>query len=444
MTPLRRVRSFVIVGATTAVLAGLGAAAAAAACAPRTAVLERISVTSQERQSEGAASRFVKLSADGRLVVFTSPATDLVPGDTNDEQDVFVRDRRAGTTTRVSVDSAGRQADGGSSEASISADGRFVVFTSAAGNLVRGDTNEEVDVFVRDLRRHTTKRVSLTGSGKQAGGSSFLASISATGRFVAFQSTAADLVAGDTNDAEDVFVRDVVEQTTRRASIPSGGRQFSGPSALPIVSDNGRYVAFISNPRNPDVFDVYRRDLRTGSTRLMSVGLRGGPIDGVTGQIAMSGNGRFVGYASDSTNLVAEDTNDQWDTFVYDAVKRTTIRVSVGSDGAQGNGFSDQPSLSRTGRYVAFASEATNLVGGDTNGVGDAFVRDLRTGITKRISTTAAGVQANDTSGPSYAPEIGLSADGRHAAFVSQATNLVRGDTNAAPDLFAWDGGRRR
>jgi Tol biopolymer transport system component len=444
MPALRRARSVILAGVTTAAVALTPTIPAQASCQPQRARLERISVTSAERQSEGAASRFVKVSADGRRVVFSSPATDLVPGDTNDSGDVFVRDRRTGTTERVSVDSSGRQVDDGGEEAAISANGRFVVFTSGASNLVPGDTNDDVDVFVRDLAKRTTSLVSLRSDGKQATGSSFLASVSANGRYVAFQSTAADLVAGDTNDVEDVFVRDVVKKTTKRVSLPSTGRQFEGPSAIPVISDSGRYVAFISNPRNPDVFDVFRRDLRTGRTILVSVGRKGEPIDGVTGQIAISGNGRFVGYTSDSTNIVAGDTNGDWDTFVYDTARKLSKRVSVGSDGQQGNGPSDQPSLSRTGRYVAFASEASNLVAGDTNGAGDAFLRDLRTGVTKRISTAADGVQGNDASGPSYAPEVGLSADGRHAAFVSQATNLVRGDTNDRPDVFAWDAGRRR
>jgi Tol biopolymer transport system component len=145
---------------------------------------------------------------------------------------------------------------------------------------------------------------------------------------------------------------------------------------------------------------------------------------------------------SDATNLVRGDTNGQWDTFVYDARARVTRRVSVGTGGVQSNGFSDQPSLSRTGRYVGFASEASNLVAGDTNNAGDAFVHDLRKGVTRRISV-AGRQQANDTSGPSYAPQVALSADGHHAAFVSTATNLVAGDTNDAPDVYAWDASRR-
>jgi hypothetical protein len=166
--------------------------------------------------------------------------------------------------------------------------------------------------------------------------------------------------------------------------------------------------------------------------------LGGAPINGITGQISLSGNGRRVGYISDSSNIVAGDTNREWDAFVYNARTKKTRRVSVSTKGVQGNGFSDQVSLSRTGRYVGFASESSNLVSGDTNAATDAFVRDLRTGVTRRISMGRGG-QANGASGPAYAPQVAVSANGQHAAFVSEASNLVAADTNAAPDVFAWD-----
>lgn len=438
MTARRRFYTPITVALTAVVGAMLMPSGASAGDAAPRGPLERVSVSSIGRQVTGTASRFLSMSADGRFVVFQSGATGLVRGDTNRAQDVFVRDRRRGTTKRVSVSSAGRQANDSSGEPAISANGRFVVFSSGATNLVRGDTNDQVDVFVRDLRQGTTRRVSVRGQARQANGSSFLASISADGRYMAFQSTATNLSRGDTNDMEDVFVRDLQRQTTARVSIPRGGGQFRGPSALPMVSDNGRYVAFISNPRNPDVFDVFRRDRRAGTTELVSRGLRGAPINGITGQISMSGDGRFVGYISDATNIVRNDTNDEWDAFVYDAETNVTRRVSVGASGRQANGFSDQVALSRTGRYVAFASEASNLVAGDTNRVGDAFVRDLRNGRTRRISVVGDR-QGNGASGPGYAPQVALSADGHHAAFVSEASNLVPRDTNEAPDVFAWD-----
>lgn len=437
MTSQRRTHALLVAGLAAAVSTTMAATPAEAIDAGRSP-LERVSVTSSGKQTAGSAPRFLKMSAHGRYVAFDSPATTLVRGDTNGKRDVFVRDRKTDTTQRVSVSSAGRQGNENSTEAAISANGRFVAFTSGATNLVRGDTNDNPDVFVRDLKLQTTRRVSVGARGNEGNGASSLPSISADGRYVAFQSSASNLTSGDRNRAEDVFVRDLHKKTTSRVSVPRRGGQFAGPSALAMVSDNGRYVAFISNPRNADVFDVFLRDRRAGITRLVSRGINGGPINGITGQISLSGNGRYVGYISDASNIVAGDTNRDWDAFVYDARTRVTQRVSVGSGGVQGNGFSDQVSLSRTGRYVAFASEASNLVRGDTNRAGDAFVRDLRTGLTRRIST-AGGKQANDVSGPGYAPQVALSADGHHAAFVSEASNLLAGDTNSAPDVFAWD-----
>ena len=383
------------------------------------------------------------MSSQGRYVAFDSPAPDLVKGDTNGDQDVFVRDRVKGTTVRASVSTSGKQANESSIEAAISGNGRYVAFTSGASNLVRGDTNDYPDVFVRDLKRKTTWRVSVRAGGGQANGFSAAPSVSANGRFVAFTSGASNLTSRDANEAEDVFVRDLVKKTTRRVSVPRRGGQFQGPSALGVISDNGRYVAFIANPNHPDNFDVFLRDRKKGTTRWVSRGLGGQLLNGATGQIAISGNGRYVGYISDASNIVKRDTNGEWDAFVWSARTGRTRRVSVGTGGTQGNGFSDQVSLSRTGRYVGFASQSSNLVTGDTNEAGDAFVRDLRTDTTRRISVSN-GEQGNSTSGPDYAPQVALSDDGQHAAFVSEATNFAVDDTNEAPDIFAWDDPHRR
>lgn len=422
----------------TVTLTAASAALPAGAAAPAPENPERVDVSSAERQSRGAAPRFLTMSAHGRHVAFDSSAADLVAGDTNGTQDVFVRDRRSGTTQRVSVSSSGRQGNAGSNEAAVSGNGRYVVFTSGASNLVPGDTNAASDVFVRDREAGKTLRVSVGARGVQAEGASYAPSISANGRYVVFGSTASNLVRGDRNRVEDVFLRDLRTKTTTRVSVPVGGGQFAVPSALGAVSDDGRRVAFIANPNHPDNFDVYLRDRKTKKTRWVSQGLRGEPLDGATGQIAISGDGHHVGYYSDASNIVTGDTNDQWDAFVWNSRSGVTRRVSVSADGEQANGFTDQLSLSADGRYVAFASEASNLVAEDSNRMTDAFVRDLQTGLTRVISI-ARGEQGNGPSGPDYAPQVALSDDGHHAAFVSEASNLVLGDTNGAPDVFAWD-----
>jgi Tol biopolymer transport system component len=285
----------------------------------------------------------------------------------------------AGSTTRVSVDSAGRQANGPSSVAAISANGRFVAFESDATNLVAGDTNGLTDIFVHDLVARTTTRVSVDSLGRQANGPSFNPSISSDGRFVAFESNATNLVTGDTNGRPDIFVRDLLTGKTTRVSVDSVGRQANGPSL----------------------------------------------------SAAISGDGRFVAFESDATNLVAGDTNGRRDIFVYDMATRATTRVSVDSLGRQANGPSFSAAISGDGRFVAFESDATNLVPADSLLKRDVFVRDLVLGSTVRASVDSDGRQALGASSGAA-----ISGDGRSVAFESDASNLVPGDTNLTRDVF--------
>ncbi|EGK87236.1 Hemolysin-type calcium-binding region [Microcoleus vaginatus FGP-2] len=327
------------------------------------------------------------ISPDGRFVAFYSYATNLVPGDTNNHRDIFVRDTLTNTITRVSVDSAGNQANADSFSPSISTDGRFVAFHSDATNLVPGDTNDNPDIFVRDTLTNTTTRVSLDSAGNQADTELYKGSsgpsISADGRFVAFYSASADFVPGDTNETYDIFVRDTLTNTTTRVSVDSAGNQGNSGSDSPSISADGRFVTFDSN----------------------------------------------------ASNLVPGDTNDTYDIFVRDTLTNTTTRVSVDSAGNQGNDSSFyDPSISANGRFVAFASSASNLVPGDTNNYGDIFVRDTLTNTTTRVSVDSAGNQGNNSS---FDPSI--SADGRRVAFDSEASNLVPGDTNNTFDVFVSD-----
>jgi Tol biopolymer transport system component len=254
-----------------------------------------------------------------------------------------------------------------------------VVFQSFASNLVAGDTNGATDVFVRDRERGVTRRVSVSSRGQQAESASLDPVVSADGRFVVFQSFASNLVAGDTRSA-DVFVRDRVAHVTRRVSVGRGGVQTNGKSRFPAISANGRYVAF----------------------------------------------------SSFATNLVAGDTNGLQDVFVWDRVVQVTRRVSVGRDGAQANGYSYWPAISANGRYVAFNSDADNLVA-DPNRKDNVFVRDRVVKVTRRVSVGRDGAQGN---GHSYSYGQAISANGRYVAFDSYATNLVTGDTNSSVDVF--------
>jgi Tol biopolymer transport system component len=400
--------------------------------------MQRVSIASDGAQGNND-SFISSISADGRHIAFASAASNLVPADTNGVPDVFVRDRQSNATTLVSLASDGTQGNDVSEWTSISADGRYVAFSSYASNLVPGDTNGDWDMFVRDLRTNTTTRVSIASDGTQGNAnSSNSPSISADGRYVAFPSNASNLVAGDTNGRSDIFVRDRQANTTTRVSVASDGTQGNGSSAFPSISADGRYVAFVSYASNlvpgdtNGVWDIFVRDRQANTTTRVSVA-----SDGTQGNDSsytspsISADGRYVAFLSFASNLVPGDTNATIDVFVRDRQTDTTTRVSLATDGTQGNSASGWPSISADGRYVAFQSAASNLVPGDTNGVSDVFVRDRQTDTTTRVNLATDGTQGN---GDIIYPSI--SADGRYVAFESSASNLVPGDTNGVEDVF--------
>jgi Tol biopolymer transport system component len=364
---------------------GDAAAALSGAASQAAASTELVSVRSNGKQGEDISGRFSApaISANGLVAAVDSQATNLVGGDNNGVVDVFVHDRTTGRTTAVSVSSRGRLGNGVSTSPALSADGRFVAFESNASNLVAADTNSARDVFAHDRLTGDTTRVSVGPGGVQGNAASFDASISADGRFVSFISDASNLIAAGTIQRQ----------------------------------------AFV-------------HDRQTGATELVSVASDGTTQgDNVASGAAISGDGRFVAFGSFATNLVAGDTNGVNDIFVHDRVTGTTERASVRTDGGEGNDASLRPSISGDGAVVAFSSNATNLVDGDTNGVRDIFVRHRGSGVTERISVDSAGNQSDDHSngfgirgGSSFGPEI--SANGGHVAFDSQATNLIADDTN--------------
>jgi len=383
----------------------------------------------------------VDISADGRYAVFPTEADNLVPGDTNNVVDVFVRDRATRTTERVSVSSTGAQGNGDSRGGPISADGRFVAFESEATNLVPGDTNNVWDVFIRDRLTGTTERVSVSSTGQQGNADSVGGSLSADGRFVAFYSGASNLVPGDTNWS-DIFVRDRLSGTTQRVSVSNAGEQANSSSLYASISADGRCVAFVSEASNlvpgdtNGRLDIFVRDRLTGTTERVNVSSSGEQSNTTSDDSgsSMSGDGRFVAFCSDATNLVPDDTNRQRDVFVRDRLNGTTERVSIGSAGEQANRGSIAPAISGDGRYVAFCSGATNLLPGDTNNAMDMFVRDRQTGTLELVSVSSAGEQAN---GHSYPGPI--TPGGRFVAFVSEATNLVPGPSGSAIAAYVRD-----
>ncbi len=313
------------------------------------------------------------LSADGRFVAFASYGESAF-GDRNSFSQVFVYDRKTGAVTQVSVANDGEQGNSYSYEPSLSADGRFVAFTSWASNLVSDDTNELPDVFVFDLVERTIKRVSVADDGTQGNSSSDSPSLSKDGRFVAFASNASNLVSHDPDWMPDVFVYDRQTRTIKRIGVPDDGTHGDALSFSPSLSANGRLVAFLAKFIS-GACRVYVYDLESGTTEEVGV-----PRDGISPEnfsgdgLSLSGDGRYVAFSSTASNLVQGDTNRTSDVFIYDRLNRTIERVSVAADGKQGNSHSSLPSLSADGRVVAFVSQASNLVSGDWNGSLDVFV----------------------------------------------------------------------
>lgn len=406
-------------------------------------ITTRVSVASDGTEADLRTFE-ASISGDGRCVVFVSDATNLVTGDTNNTADVFVHDRQTGVTERVSVSSSEAQANGRSNWAAISEDGNFVVFTSSASNLVAGDTNFVGDVFVRDRVLGLTERVSVGAGGVEAnavcGGSQN--AISADGRFVAFPGAATNLVAGDTNGVDEVFLRDRLAGTTERISLDSGGGQANGHSTGPSLSADGRFVAFRSIASNlvagdtNGLYDAFVKDRTTGAVTRVSVSTAGTQANGSTGSTAISSDGSTVAFQSFASNLVPGDTNAEGDVFVRALAASTTERASVSSAGVQGDDSSSLPSLSATGRFVAFSSGATTLIPDDVSFGFDVFVRDRLAGTTELVSADMRDRLADDESSTSAQA---ISSDGRYVAMHSRASNLVPEDLNFEEDAFVRD-----
>ena len=364
--------------------------------------------------------------------VSTSSAFDFNMG--YEDSDITNQNNDAtGITERVSVDSDGNVANHASFYPSLSADGRFVAFSSYANNLVEEKTTtNRRDIFVHDRCTGLTEYVSYPREGYQETGHDEMPSISSDGRYVVFTSQA-NLVIEDTRSQADIFIHDRATRNTELISIASDGTQAQGGSLYPSISGDGRIVAFVSEADNlfgSDyyVFDqVFTHDRYTGVTDIVSASPTGDPGNRGLGygNPDLSYDGRYVSFHSGAINLVPSDTNDSLDVFVHDRETGLTERVSVSSDGTQGNGISVVSSISSDGRFVAYSSIADNLVSSDDNSKWDIFVHDRNTGKVERISVASDGSQGN---GNSFRPSI--SGDGRYVAFYSYADNLVVGDTN--------------
>jgi hypothetical protein len=388
------------------------------------------------------------ISGDGRFVVMQSLADTLVANDLNWAQDIFLRDRQTGTTTRLSVSTEGGDSNGFSDQASISTDGRHVAFTSSATNLVEGDTNGFNDVFVRDLALGRTVRVSVATDGTQADSYAYYPSISANGRFVAFVSDATTLAGRPQYAPMQVYVHDrdadgngtFDEQNgtlTTLDSVSSSGDAADNYSHHVRISGTGRFVLFESSATNLDPVGnpnaanhVYLRDRQAGTTTLIDRAMTGGPSAwGTDYRTAdMTDDGRYITYATYSQDIVPGSTDWKSQVLRYDTqgvppAERTTV-VTALPDGTVGNGYSFDSALSADGRYVAFRSTSTNLaLPPQPQDNAAIFVRDMVSGTFTRIDVLDSG-EGFDHSYP-YSPSI--SADATAVAFMSDARNAVGG-----------------
>ncbi len=405
-----------------------------------TNVITRGSVNSSGVGAMGS-SENASLNGDGTKIVFQSTAINLVSDKTSGVSDVFVRDLNSGIITRLSLTGGNAfptPSNGSSSTTrfSFSADGTKVAFVSAASNMVVSDTNNLVDIFVRDLTTNITTRVSVSSSGVQGNGHSFNPSLSADGTKVAFASDASNLVADDSNGFRDVFVHDLTSGETILVSLNSRALPGNNHSSFPSISADGTKVAFQSLANNivsgdtNSSEDIFVRDLTSHVTSRVSLGSSGVRSNSYSQNPSISADGSKVAFASFANNLVANDTNGAIDVFVRDMATGVTTRVSVDSNGIQGNYPSTSPSISADGSKVAFESTASNFVEGDST-ISDIFVHDLTTGATTLISRSKSGATNNY---PSTSPSI--SADGTKVAFESRADGLVENDTNGNYDIF--------
>jgi Tol biopolymer transport system component len=401
--------------------------------------IERVSVSNNGVGGDGFGAT---VSADGRFVAFESTESNLVPGDTNATYDVFVRDRATGETTRVSIADDGTESNNLSVDVGISSDGRYVAFSSTATNLVPDDTNASSDIFVHDRLTGATTRVSVASDGSQGNSSSSVPSISADGRYVAFLSFASNLVPDDTS-GPDIFLHDRATGETTQVNVATDGTRANAFSSLPILSADGRYIAFFSSASNlvaddtNGVQDAFVHDRVTGETVRVSRGTNGTEGNGDSGPRSLSPDGRFVVFTSTASNLVEGDTNGETDVFLHDRVTGETTRVNVTSDGVQAlGGPSFNGAVSADGRYVAFESNASNILANDANGgFGDVFVHDRATGETRLVSVPDTGEQPV-TSGASLWT---ISPDGRYVVFTA-AGDLIPGGSQRETHVYVVGG----
>ena len=440
----------------------------------------RVSLGMGEVQANGASGSLTSIGAvpafdradlsdDGRYVVFSSIASNLVAGDSNSALDVFLRDNLLKTVTLVSVNNSGTGPGADASYApTISGDGRYVCFLSRATDIISYppiDTGAKADsffdVFVRDMQLGRTILVSRTTGqlGTKANSNSINPRISKDGRFVVFETTATNLDAADGDAKADIYRRQLAPGPTQfetqlisRATNPIAGLGAKGTggtfgSEFPSISADGNLIVYQSDcqnlvaatpteggPKGTTGFDIFRRDVLAGVTIRVSISTLGVSIDpnGVSTHPWISGDGTVVVWESLASNFFPGDDTGS-DIFVRDfKVAPVTVElISRHTSGSHAGSNCDNPTISGDGRYIVWDSGSTNMVDGDSNGVRDVFIRDRALLTTVRVSVTTFGGQLNALS---LLPRI--TPDGRYVVFYTEATNASDDDTNGASDYF--------
>lgn len=401
------------------------------------ASLKRISVNNFQVQGNDA-SYLITLSDDGRLVTFSSDASNLagIGLDTNNQRDIFLRDQLTGTVTRINLGPGGIQANGFSECPVISADGSVVVYGSYASTIAGAPNTFFENIYLYDVATGQTERISKSNTGGFPNDGCSLPTVSGDGRYVTYFAIAWNIDNSPVSGG--VYLYDRVTGTTKRISNGFAGEPATG--FFPNISADGKYIAYVSAwtslvPGDTNlVQDVFRYNVQTGTTERVSVSGSGGEANALSqagGIGIISADGRYVVFESDASNLVPNDFNNHFDVFVRDMQLGTTERVSETSAGIDGNGDSSWAVISRDGRFIAYESDASNLVPGDTNLSSDVFVFDRKTRLTVRVSNTHLGAEGN---AGSFAPAI--NGDGRQIGFFSHASNLVPLDSNGVSDLF--------
>ncbi|MDX2018243.1 MAG: hypothetical protein SFY95_11490 [Planctomycetota bacterium] len=361
------------------------------------------------------------ISADGSVIAFQSFGQGLDPLDTNFTLDVFTWEN--GLIRLASRNSAGAAGNNPSANPALSADGSAVSFTSLASNLVGNDFNNRFDIFLRTGAG--TSRVNLSAGGAETNNQSDQSALSADGRYAVFQSNASNLVPGDPTPTAHVYRRDNQTGAILRLDV-SGSSIGNAEASRPSISDDGQLVAFASRASNlaagdtNNLPDIFVRDVTNSLTLRVSVSGAGAQANGESLRPRITGDGRFAAFDSTATNLVGDDTNNLRDVFVRDTLLGTTVRASTGPGGIEGDGESWGASISADGRFVAFVSSSTTFDPADTNGLADVYVKDLLTGRITRESVSATGGDANGA-----VNTAALSASGLVLAFDSAATNLT-------------------